>query len=237
MSNVFLNRLAAALFAAGMAGAAAAAPVTVSDSGGGTASASPETQLLGFQGYNPANGGNSPDGYHNGNIFLAAGTYLMEYWGSGNSGFTNAFTLQPSANYSFTGGPIVSVGPGGLGGVSGGYSLTVTNVLGAFLDFIYSTDGGTPNNTADDCRVRSGAAVQPIGSCNYLAGVNGLLVSGASTNGSTGFLGFADRREAIDTDHQDLTVRISQIPEPLSLALVGVALAGAATGRRRRLPT
>lgn len=211
--------------ALGWGAAAQAGPVTVSDSGNGTASASLETQLMGMPGYTPANGGSSPDGFHNGNVFLAQGNYALQYWGSGNSLFNNTFTLVASANYLFSGGPIVSLGPGGTGGVSGGYNLTVTNAAGAFLDFTYSTDGGTPIDVSDDCSVRSGGAVQAIGGCNYLAGVDSVVVSGASTNGQIGYLGFADRREAIDTDHQDLTVRISSVPEPGSLALAGLALA------------
>lgn len=225
----------AGLFALGlvMSAIAQAGAITVGDSGNGTASASVETQLMGMPGYTPANGGSSPDGYHNGGLFLAAGHYLLQYWGSGDSGFNNTFRLNASTDYVFSGGPIVSLGPGGTAGVSGGYSLTVTNALGAFLDFVFSTDGGTPTVSADDCSVSSRSTVQDIGGCNYLAGVDGLLVGGPTTNGSVGLLGFADRREAFDTDHQDLTVRIT-VPEPGSIALVGAALVGLAGVRRRR---
>jgi len=213
----------------GLAAMAQAGPVTVSDSGGGIQAARAEAQLTGFPGYTRVSpiGTSNADGYHNGLVTLLQGTYELSYWGSGDSVFTNTFTLNPGAGYTIdSGGPIVSTGPGGLGGYTATpYVVTVTGAS-ATLNFTYSTTGGgTP------CAVDSGAAIGP--DCNYLAGVDGALVSGPSTTGNVGFLGFADRVEAVDTDHQDLTIRIA-VPEPVSLALFGAGLVSLGIVRRRR---
>ena len=209
-----------------------AAPITVSANGSlGTAPASPETQNTGFPGYLPANGNTnatSPDGYHNGIVTLTAGTYSLQYWGSGNSSFNNTFTLNAGSGYSIlsAGTTIVSIGPGGNGGFTATPLILAVTAPSATLNFTFSTTG-TPA-----CTVSSGSS--DISACDYIAGVDGVPVAGSSSTGNVGYLGFADRAEAVDIDHQDLTIRITQVPEPASLGLLGLGLAGLGLARRRR---
>lgn len=74
-----------------------------------------------------------------------------------------------------------------------------------------------------------------------LDNVNGAYLAqiglGTSANGALGplaYLGLSDNPYPADTDFQDLTVQVSEVPEPASLALLGIGLIALAGIKRCR---
>ncbi len=181
-----------------------------------------EFETSGQPGY-PWNGVGSPwpatTSYVSGQLQVGPGNYLFQYWGSGNSGNTNSFlstTLAPNSG----GGLVVSVGVGGTGAGSVLPSFTESFTTTTDLSFTFSSL--TPGNGT--CSISNGGAANPLGGCAYVA----------TTLGGVGYLGFADSPYPADFDFQDLAMRISAVPEPATMAVLGFGLAGLMLARRRR---
>lgn len=62
----------------------------------------------------------------------------------------------------------------------------------------------------------------------------GSLAGRPSGPNRVAYIGFADLPEVGDLDHQDLVVRVGNIPEPATLALAGSGLLAPGLIRRRR---
>ena len=144
-------------------------------------------------------------------------TFINEFW-VGN----NVFCTQADAA---CGGTASSVGD----------SFEVFFAANTAIDFKFLFGNGSPSNELDN-----GVPNNDIGA--YLAQI-GLGTTANAGPGSVAYLGLSDHQylgpcaptvACGDHDFQDLTVRVTEVPEPLTLSLFGAGLAGAAALRRRK---
>jgi hypothetical protein len=229
---------------------------------GGTSYAAPANSMNGpglpsVAGGWPTGPGMAPDpsfgnslgtsGFHAAYLSLSeAANVTFQYMGSGNSNTNpgNKFFLdvnlngvQDAGDFSFEGGRT------GACAMLGGLTPTCTAGVNQFtlalpaglIPFYFQTFAGTVLNNDNNGGNPDTDTGQFAG---YFLGVDPYLATGIDQKtGKSVYAGLSDLPAAGDHDYQDLGVRITAnngIPEPGSLALVGVAIMGLMASSRRR---
>ena len=174
--------------------------------------------------------GTGISGYHGGYLYLSKATNLtFEFMGKGDATLSNQFWVNGTQLFNSATTPC-GVGPGYTPSCNGSNSATVALNEG-YVPFSFITGAGvTLTNNGTDGNPDTALGVAP----GYFLGIDPYLTSGTfQTTGFVAYVGLSDSPTAGDHDFQDLGVRISAVPEPDSLALLGVAMGSLVLIRRR----
>ncbi len=214
MKKSVVNVLAAALVL-GSVGAAKASLVITWPS----ATNAPPTGVAGLDasGLNPFP--QNLMGYEGG--FLTAkdaGSYVFTYLGMGDPSFTNTFSVS-GCGVTFV-NQTTTVGT----------SFTCNFAANTQIPFTFTanTTGSSPwPKTVTNGQTYSNGL-------GFLASMTNSTASTASAAGTSVYLGLSDGASTSDKDFQDLVVRVDEVPEPASFAVLGVGLLGLGIAWSRR---
>ena len=225
--------LTATALAAGLAFSAAPAFANISIVGGTagdipTGSTQPndflQSPFMGMTGLS-----NPLGGFFNAQLTGSAPAYRYDFFGA-EAGATNTFTVG-SEEFEHTGGA------GGSSGTFTGYVLET--IIASTLDFTIGTsqsgadpssvvnnDDGTGNNDGDN-------PLTPDVETNF---TNFFVTFGddSTKSGDVVWVFFDDSGASDDDNHDDMVVRISAVPLPAGVLLLGLGLGGLAAYRRRQ---
>jgi hypothetical protein len=169
------------------------------------------------------------------NLVVTAGTYMFTYLGAGDSIDNDAFTVTGSGvtfctqSYSnCNGGAQTAIGT----------SFTMTMAAGD-IPFVFTASQPPGPNGTTGCVLTNGSTTNALpnsGCADYFVGLGNSTTTPGLTSPAeyTAFIGLTDLPFPGDHDFQDLAVEVTQVPEPVTLAVFGVAMLGLTAARRRR---
>ena len=169
-------------------------------------------------------------------LIAAAGTYKFTYPGAGDSENDNAFVIPGGG--IFCSQSFVACN-GGAASVIGD-SFTMTLGAGA-IPFVFTASRDAGPNGGTGCVLKDGSttnAQSHSGCADYFIALGqSTVIPGLTSPGERfAYIGLTDLPFPGDHDFQDLSVKVEQIPEPGTLAIIGAGLMGIGTWWRRGAP-
>ncbi|MEJ2565581.1 MAG: PEP-CTERM sorting domain-containing protein [Gammaproteobacteria bacterium] len=173
------------------------------------------------------------------------GKVTFQFMGRGDASLTDLFQM------SFDGGTtwndvFNNHGSNGTCGVNGttpdcpfaGSQVTYDLQIGAGLDSNGLIAFRFLNTSTGDVATNDGSNNPPDNFARYFTGIDPYLTSNRYDNtGRAAYVGFTDlpctAGGACDHDYEDLVVRVSTVPEPGTIFLLGAGLLGVGVGRRK----
>ena len=192
----------------------------------------------GCPGSGPCNVGTS--GWYGAYLQLnQAANVTFQYMGKGNSSLANTFQIDDPSDGL---GNWITLFPGNGGpcGAAGAAPVTPTCTAGS-NEFTYALPAGylpfrfVTGNSVTLTNDGTGNPTNILQSPSYFLGVDPYLATiPHQLSGQAVYAGLSDLPGSGDHDFQDLGVRISTVPEPGTMALLGLVMGGVALRSRRK---